>query len=129
LDFKLARYDVAIAKRRHLASIYQERLHAISALQLPPGPDSDPNHFDIYQNYEIEAERRDELRAYLDTHGVKTIIQWGGKTLHQFPALALNTDVPRTEAMTQRFLLLPLHAALTDADAHYVCDQVAAFYQ
>ncbi|MGA3156494.1 MAG: DegT/DnrJ/EryC1/StrS family aminotransferase [Steroidobacteraceae bacterium] len=129
LDFKLARYGAAIAKRRHLASIYQQRLGSISAIQLPPGPEADPDHFDIYQNYEVEAERRDELRAYLEAHGVKTIIQWGGKTLHQFPALALNTDVPRTEAMTRRFFLLPLHAALSDDDAHYICDQVAAFYQ
>ena len=63
LDRKLARYDEAISRRRAIAAIYEDRLRTVSALLLPPGPDADPDHFDIYQNYEIEAERRDALRA------------------------------------------------------------------
>ena len=31
---------------------------------VPPAPDSEPDHFDIFQNYEIEAERRDDLRQH-----------------------------------------------------------------
>lgn len=128
LDFKLARYDQAVARRRQLAAIYQARLGDVAELVLPPGPDADPEHFDIYQNYEIEAERRDELRAYLDAQGVKTIIQWGGKTIHQFRDLGLNSDVPFTEAMTSRFCLLPMNTSLSDDDVHYICDCIRSFY-
>jgi dTDP-4-amino-4,6-dideoxygalactose transaminase len=128
LDFKLVRYDLAVARRRQLASIYTDRLSALAELLLPPGPDADPDHFDIYQNYEVEAERREELRAFLDSRGIKTIIQWGGKTIHQYAALGLTADLPRTEAMTRRFFLLPLNTSLTDDDVHYVCDQIIAFY-
>jgi dTDP-4-amino-4,6-dideoxygalactose transaminase len=128
LDFKLARYDQAIAYRRRLAAIYQSRLADVPQLLLPPGPDSDPAHFDIYQNYEIEAERRDALRAHLDGKGVKTIIQWGGKTIHQFRELHLNDDVPYTEAMTARFMLLPMNTSLSESDVEYICDQIRAFY-
>ena len=42
----------------------------MSEIVLPPAPDSDSEHFDIYQNYEIEAERRDELKQYLKDRGI-----------------------------------------------------------
>lgn len=129
LDYKLARYDEAIARRRALAGLYDERLRGLSQLLLPPGPDADAEHFDIYQNYEIEADRRDELRAWLDERGVKTILQWGGKTIHQFPQLGLNSDLPLADAMTRRFMLLPLNTSLADDDVAYVCDQIVAFYR
>ena len=129
LDCKLARYDAAIARRRAIAAIYDERLRTIPALLLPPGPNAESDHFDIYQNYEIEAERRDALRTWLDEQGVKTIIQWGGKTIHQFPELHLNADLPLTEVMTSRFMLLPLNTSLSDDDVFYICDQIVAFYR
>ena len=63
LDFRTEdRTDSVMARRRAVASLYQERLGDVSELVLPPGSGCDPDHFDIYQNYEIEAERRDELR-------------------------------------------------------------------
>lgn len=129
LDYKLARYDGEIERRRQLASIYQVRLGGLEQMLLPPAPDSDPDHFDIYQNYEVEADKRDALRQYLDGRGVKTIIQWGGMTIHQFRKLGLNSDVPRTEAMTARFMLLPMNTSLSDDDVHYVCDVVTSFYR
>ena len=128
LDYKLARYDKQIARRRAIAAMYDMRLGGIAPLKLPPGPEADPDHFDIYQNYEIEAEQRDALRSYLDGHGVKTIIQWGGKTIHQFPKLNLNSDLPLTEALTQHFCMLPMNTSLSDDDISYICDQIEAFY-
>jgi dTDP-4-amino-4,6-dideoxygalactose transaminase len=57
LDYRLARYDnEEVARRRQIASMYQELLGDVKELVLAPAPDSDPDHFDIYQNYEIEAE-------------------------------------------------------------------------
>jgi dTDP-4-amino-4,6-dideoxygalactose transaminase len=129
LNIKLKRYDNYIARRRRLAGIYDERLREINALQLPPGPSADVNHFDIYQNYEIEADRRDDLRQHLENNGVRTIIQWGGHTIHQFTALGLRSDCPRTEAMTARFLLLPMNTSLADDDVHYICDIIESFYR
>ncbi|WP_363228070.1 DegT/DnrJ/EryC1/StrS family aminotransferase [Bdellovibrio sp. ArHS] len=129
LNYKLKTYDQAITKRRALASIYTERLSDIPELLLPPGPNSDPNHFDIFQNYEVEAEQRDALRKHLDDNGVKTIIQWGGKTLHQFKDLKLNDDVPRTEEMTKKFFLLPMNTSLENSDVEYICDVITKFYK
>ena len=128
LNFKLKFYPAEIERRRHLASLYDDNLGDLLQLALPPAPGSDPLHYDIFQNYEVMADRRDALRAYLDEHGVKTIIQWGGKTIHQFRELGLNDDVPFTEAMTQRYLLLPMNSSLMDDDVLYICERMRAFY-
>ena len=129
LGMKLKYYDEDIARRRSLALIYQECLKNLDTLLLPPAPNSDPRHFDVFQNYEIEAENRDALREFLQENGVGTILQWGGYALHQFPDLGLNYDLPYTEAMTKKFMLLPMHPMLKDEDVLYVCSLIKQFYE
>ncbi|MEO0579251.1 MAG: DegT/DnrJ/EryC1/StrS family aminotransferase, partial [Pseudomonadota bacterium] len=80
LLFKLRTYDDDVATRRRLAGVYDSRLSEMSQLRLPPAPDADPKHFDVYQNYEIDAEDRDSLREHLASKGIGTILQWGGRT-------------------------------------------------
>jgi dTDP-4-amino-4,6-dideoxygalactose transaminase len=129
LDLKLAGFEGSLTLRRRLASIYQERLGGIPDLRLPPAPDADPRRFDVYQNYEIEAPGvRDELREHLAQAGIGTIIQWGGKAVHQFSALGFDLELPITERIMRDSLLLPMHAALTEDDAEYVADAVAGFF-
>lgn len=128
LDYKLARYDQEISRRREIAALYQQLLGDVSELVLPPAPDSDPNHFDIFQNYEIEAERRDDLKAYLKEHGIGTLIQWGGKAVHQFEKLGFTVSLPYTERMFTRCLMLPMNRSLTDEDVSYVGQIVRQFY-
>ena len=61
--------------------------------------------------------------------GIETMLPWGGKGLHQFPALGLSHfDLPRTERMFERALLLPMHPELSDDEVSYVCDAVSNFY-
>ncbi|AMN46434.1 cell wall biogenesis protein [Steroidobacter denitrificans] len=128
LRIKLKRYDGYVARRRAIASIYQERLGGRHELLLPPAPGFQDEHFDIFQNYEIEAQNRDELRTYLESRGVKTILQWGGKVLHQFSKLGLGAPLPYAERMSQRFMLLPMNTALSNDDVHYICDCIDGFY-
>lgn len=129
LGLKLKRYDQYIARRRAIAALYESRLKHVGELLLPPAPDADPDHYDIYQNYEIEADRRDDLRAALDKAGVKTIIQWGGHAIHQFDRLGFTVVPPYTDRMVSRFMLLPMNTALSDDDVHYVCDCIEGFYR
>jgi len=129
LKHKLKSYDQAIEQRRQLARIYQQRLGDIPNLRLPPGPDSDPKHFDIFQNYEIESERRDELRDYLAQVGVGTMIQWGGQGVHQLRALGFTQQLPYTETLFRRMLMLPLNTSLSVEDAEYISDHIRGFYR
>lgn len=128
LNFKLSTYDDDISKRRSLARLYNERLSELPDLLLPIGPDDDDDHFDIYQNYEIESSYRDELQSHLAENGVGTIQQWGGNTLQQFNELKLMGDTPYAEKMTNKFMMLPLHAALSFDEVNYICDKISKFY-
>jgi dTDP-4-amino-4,6-dideoxygalactose transaminase len=117
-----------IARRRHIAALYQEMLGNVGELTLPPAPDGDPDHFDTYQNYEIEAERRDGLKAYLKDHGIGTLIQWGGQAIHHVKVLGFTQHLPYTDWLFSRLLMLPLNMATTDADVCHVCGHIRQFY-
>jgi len=118
----------AIARRREIAKMYQTELSGIGDLTLPPAMNDD-THFDVFQNYEMESGRRDELRSYLLERGVSTLIQWGGKAVHQLTALGFeSSNLPRTELLFQRCLMLPMNVTLTDDDVSYICRCVRDFY-
>ena len=122
-------YGATIARRRAIASMYQAGLGDMPQLQLPPAPDSDPDHFDTYQNYELCADRRDELVAHLKERGIGTLIQWGGKACHQIKGLGLpDVSLPRTERYFERCLMLPVNLFVSDDDIAYVIEQVRGFY-
>ncbi len=128
LDVKLRDYAADVDRRREIACMYHEQLQGISQLTLPPAPGSEPDHFDVFQNYEIEADSRDELQTRLKSNGVGTLVQWGGKVVHQFEGLQIKGKLPFTERMISRSLMLPLNTSLTDDDVRYVCDNIADFY-
>jgi dTDP-4-amino-4,6-dideoxygalactose transaminase len=129
LDVRLKKYETVIERRRAIARLYHSRLTGLEELTLPPGPDDDPEHFDIYQNYEIEALERDELRAHLHEAGIGTLLPWGGKAVHQWEKLGFTETLPFTEKLCERMLLLPLNMFLTDDDVNLVSDAIYAFYR
>jgi dTDP-4-amino-4,6-dideoxygalactose transaminase len=132
LDFRLASYDLTVQRRRTLAGLYRDGLQSIRQVELPPGPDhreDDPDHFDVFQNYEIEAECRDELRTFLKSRQIGSALPWGGKAVHQWARLGFETHLPRTERLFERVLLLPLNLSLTDDDVHTICNAIEDFYQ
>jgi dTDP-4-amino-4,6-dideoxygalactose transaminase len=128
LDLQFRDYDQIINHRRALAARYQEVLGDLEQVHLPPAPDAEPDHFDVYQNYEIEAENRDALRAYLTENEIGTILQWGGKAVHQFKELGFTRALPRTELLFQRCLMLPMNMMVTLDDAEYVGTRIRRFY-
>lgn len=129
LNFKLKRYEQEVNRRRELATLYQQQLGDLQELVLPPAPGSETDHYDVFQNYEIEAENRDELKTYLKSNGIGTLIQWGGKAVHQFGALGFQSSLPATERLFTRCLMLPMNTSLTNDDVAYVAETIRAFYQ
>ncbi len=128
LSHKFKSYGRDIERRRQIARRYHDAFHSITDLVLPPGPDDDPDHFDVYQNYELESGRREELLAHLGEHGIQAVVQWGGSAVHQFPELGFEVSLPRTERFFQRCLMLPMNSALSDDDVQHVCETVRACY-
>jgi dTDP-4-amino-4,6-dideoxygalactose transaminase len=128
LHLQFRDYDAIIAHRRRLAAAYHEHLSGLAEVTLPPAPEADSNHFDVFQNFEIEGDRRDELKEFLKARGIGTLIQWGGKAVHQYPKLGLTRSLPVTERFFTRCLMLPLNMMVTLDDAEYISATIREFY-
>tara|TARA_Y100000992_G_C21269839_1_gene496048 strand:+ start:1021 stop:2130 length:1110 start_codon:yes stop_codon:yes gene_type:complete len=128
LNFYMDSYESTINRRREIAKIYDERLCGVSFLTLPPAP-NDSNHFDVFQNYEIQAEDRDELKHYLSENGVGTLIQWGGKAVHHFKELGFDEDLPITDLIFSKLLMLPINLSINNDEVEYICDLIIKFYK
>ncbi|MDC0064460.1 DegT/DnrJ/EryC1/StrS family aminotransferase [Gammaproteobacteria bacterium] len=129
LNHKLKTYDEVIKRRRDIAEIYQQELCKVEQLILPPGPNDSEDHFDVYQNYELQAENRDGLVTHLGNQQIGTLIQWGGKAVHQWSNLGFSQSLPRTERFFDRCLMIPMNIFISDDDVYYVCDQIKKFYE
>jgi dTDP-4-amino-4,6-dideoxygalactose transaminase len=129
LNKRFARYSEVIVRRRKIASLYQTHLGELQELDLPPAPEENGDHFDIYQNYELQADNRDELKRYLSEQGIGTIIQWGGKGVHQWEGLGFTQMLPKVERFFERTLMLPMNVFIGDDDVVYVCDSIKNFYR
>jgi dTDP-4-amino-4,6-dideoxygalactose transaminase len=129
LDLKLRKLPEALTRRRELGRLYQEQLKDVSSLRLPPPPEEGGRRYDVFQNYEIEAENRDELAEFLKIKGIETMKPWGGKGVHQHPALGLtHLRLPRAERFFTGCLMLPMHPELEDWQIVYVADAIKDYY-
>lgn len=129
LDFKLTLLPQWIERRRAIARIYDRKLSGLDKLKLPPPPQDDGLSHDVFQNYEIEAEQRNELAKHLNENGIEVMLPWGGKGVHQFEALGLgHFKLPRTEEFFRRSLMLPLYPELPDEQVEYVSNAIRTFY-
>lgn len=129
LNVKFRQLETEIERRREIARRYRDGLQGLEDFVLPPGPDDDPDHFDVYQNYEVESGRRDDLRKQLEDDGIRTIIQWAGTPVHQFAGLSLaGVNLPFTDRLFTRCFLLPMNTSLTNEEVEYICDRIRKFH-
>jgi dTDP-4-amino-4,6-dideoxygalactose transaminase len=129
LNLGFKNYHLVIERRRKIASIYHERLSPLEQLILPPPPQIDMDHFDIYQNYELQAQDRDALRSHLAQNDIGTLIQWGGKAVHQWGLPVKHGELNNANTFFKKCLLLPMNIFLSDDDVNYVSDKIINFYR
>jgi dTDP-3-amino-2,3,6-trideoxy-4-keto-D-glucose/dTDP-3-amino-3,4,6-trideoxy-alpha-D-glucose/dTDP-2,6-dideoxy-D-kanosamine transaminase len=127
LDLKLKKVPGWITQRRHLASIYDEELAGVGQVKRPPAPDGGP-YFDIYQNYVIEAKKRDELQAHLTSRGIETLVSPGPIPNHKQPVGLDHFHLPRTEELCATVLSLPLNNELGEEQVLEVAGAIKDFY-
>ena len=130
LNVKMKTFVDDISRRRDIASLYHERLGGVEQVYLPPAPNSEPDQFDVFQNFEIEAEDRDNLRTFLISNNIGCPIQWGGKPVHKLKNHGLeHYSLPITEKIFERCFLIPMNSWLSDDDVNYVSDKIIEFYK
>ena len=129
LNSKLPKLMENIRQRREIAKIYISGLADLNELDLPAGPSETSEYFDSFQNFEIVAEKRDELRESMKKNGVGTILPWAGKAVHQFglPGIKI-MDVSYTEAIFKGIMLLPMNQYLDESEARRIVDVIREFY-
>ena len=115
-----------------IADLYNNELCNIKELKLPPPPLDNNVNFDVYQNYELCAERRDGLKEFLAQNGVGTIIQWAGKPVHHFEQLGYGknkySDLNYTDWFFEHCIMLPMNMSITDKDIQYITSCIKKFY-
>jgi len=129
LSYKLKSYDEVIDRRRKVAQMYEDRLSEFEELTLPPAPNSNSDHFDVFQNYELQAKNRNELQKHLKSNSIGTLVQWGGKAIHHFDNLGFNQSLPKTDDFFQKCIMLPMNVFISDSDIEYICEKVVHFYR
>lgn len=121
----LKHIDELNAHRRKIAARYNERLAGIATL---------PVECDwaqaVYHLYVIRHRASEALAKFLAEKGVGTGVHYPIPN-HQQPAITARyanlPRLPRTEALVQEILSLPVYGHMPLADVDYVCDQIAAF--
>ena len=126
LRVQLRHLDAWTESRRSLALRYNELLRPHVVV-----PDEGPGERCVYQTYVIKAERRDELKQYLNAHGVEALIHYA-TPIHLQPAAKdlgySAADFPVTMRHVGKILSLPLYPTLTYSQQDRVAELVAAFY-
>jgi dTDP-4-amino-4,6-dideoxygalactose transaminase len=125
---KLPHLEAWSAARRGNAARYSAALSGMDAVRTPH---TDPANEHIFNQYVIEADRRDELQAHLKAHGIGTAIYYP-LALHLQPCFRYlgyrEGAFPVAEAATRRVLALPVFPELSEAQQQFVADTIRWFY-
>jgi perosamine synthetase len=125
---QIGRLDAIVAERRALAAGYREALGGVPGLSLPADP---PYGTTNYQSYcvrladDLPVERDAVMQALLD-RGIAT--RRGIMAAHLEPACCdlARAELPQTERLTHRSLILPLFHGMSAAHVERVAEAVAA---
>lgn len=129
LRAKLPYLDGWAEARRAHAAIYDERLAGVEGVRTPV---VDPLNHHVYNQYTLRADRRDELRSWLQEKGIGSGVYYPVPLHLQecFSALGYRKgQLPHAEAACAEVLSLPVFPELGKDRAHEVADAIVAFYK
>ena len=115
--------------RRANAHFYQTHLKGVSQIQIPP---VEKNLRAVYHTFIIQADRRDELQAFLMEKGIGTKVHYAVPIHLQPVAKELGYkkgSLPITERQAQKILSLPVSGQVTHDMLEYVVNKIREFYQ
>jgi dTDP-4-amino-4,6-dideoxygalactose transaminase len=125
---KLPHLESWSAARRANAARYGEALSGMASVRTPV---TDPANEHIYNQFVIEADRRDELQAHLKAKEIGTAIYYP-LSLHLQPCFEYlgykEGAFPVSEAATKRVLALPVFPELSPAQQQFVVEAIRGFY-
>lgn len=126
LSVKLQYFPQWLLRRKEIAELYHKGLENVGQVKIPRFGDA--RFSDIYTNYVIRAERRDELKEYLAQQGIETMVSWPVPMYKQPLMEPNNIALPETERICKEVLSLPMYPELTNEQAEYTAECVRTFY-
>ncbi|PIQ26099.1 DegT/DnrJ/EryC1/StrS family aminotransferase [bacterium (Candidatus Blackallbacteria) CG17_big_fil_post_rev_8_21_14_2_50_48_46] len=129
LEVKLRYLQTWTEQRRTNAQLYRQLLADLPEIQLPS---DSPDIYQVYHTFVIQAQKRDQLKHFLQEKGIGTSIHYpipihlhkAAKDLgHQ------SGDFPVAEKQAQQILSLPIYPELDSEDQIYIAEQIQAFYE
>ena len=113
-----------IKRRREIAKIYSE---ALEGFVVCPKETKDTKM--AYYTYTILAERRDELKQYLEKKGIETKIQHPILMPDQEAYQHLKKfRIPNAKSLRELILCIPANEKITREESQYVIDSIKTFY-
>lgn len=128
LNVKLKHLANWTKKRIANAQLYKERLKDVESISLPGVRQNTVHAFHLFV---IRAQQRDELKDFLESKDVQTLIHYP-VALPFEPAYGyLNhseEDFSVSASLQKSVLSLPIHPELSEVQINYVCDLIRTFY-
>jgi dTDP-4-amino-4,6-dideoxygalactose transaminase len=112
-------------KRKRVAELYHQRLRNVPGVTVPFQSYRGTAAFHLFPILLEDPSVRPRVMRHLATRGVQTSVHY--PPVHQFSFYRKlyrqhRLPLPKTEAVGERLLTLPLYADLTENQVHYVCD-------
>lgn len=127
LRVKLRHLEEWTQGRRAVAQRYNEGLAGVPGVQTPR---EEPGCRNVYHQYTIRTQRRDDLQTFLRAHGVSTMVYYP-LPLHLQPAYAhlgyKHGDLPNAEAAAASVLSLPVSPDLAPDDQRHIVEAIHEF--
>lgn len=133
LQVKLGYIDEWNNRRNKIANLYRQGLLNIPQIILPPAAE---HVYQVYHLFVIQAQQREQLRSFLQSHDVETAIHYpipchlqqvytSGKAPFR---VVPDTGAQNCEQACHSLLSLPMHEQLTCSDAQRVVGLIQDFY-
>jgi dTDP-4-amino-4,6-dideoxygalactose transaminase len=126
---KMKYLDAWTEKRRSNATHYQKALAGVTDVSVPTDKEHERA---VYHAFVIQAERRDELKAHLESRGVGSAVHYPRPIHLQSVGASLGYgpgSFPETERQADKILSLPIYPELTEDDLGHVAATIEDFYQ
>jgi dTDP-4-amino-4,6-dideoxygalactose transaminase len=127
LRVKLRHLDAENARRRAIATLYDEALGGTSLVRPRVAPSAVP----VFHQYVVRSAARDALIDAFSGRGVRLLIHYP-EPVHRQPAyrdlaIAGPAGLSKTEEICREIVSLPMHPYLTDEQVRTVADWIGAW--
>jgi len=128
LEVKLRYLDKYIKVRQEAARFYDEHLKDVPGLKIPERVKYSTHTF---HQYTIQTEKRDDLKKFLETKGIPSMVYYP-RVLHlqeAYKSLGYREgDFPVAERLTKTVLSLPMHTELEKDQLEYIVKNIKEFF-